>query len=114
MTVEELKEALRKWDSGLEARIKVGEGFYEFNDMDIYMNDFGRVAIDIGYPDRENEIDELQDEISDLEDDIDEKDAVIDNAYNEAIDLKNLLDESKEPDMTEVRRLVKQIVDILT
>ena len=82
--------------------------------MDIYMNDFGRVAIDIGYPDRENEIDELQEEISDLEGDIEEKDDVIDNAYNEAIDLKNLLDESKEPDMNEVRRLVKQIVATLT
>lgn len=114
MTVGELREALRKWDSGLDVRTKVGEEFYEFDDMDIYMNDFGRVAIDIGYPDRENEIDELQDEIYDLEGDIEEKDDVIDNAYNEAIGLKNLLDESKEPDMNEVRRLVKQIVAILT
>ena len=114
MTVGELREALEKWDSELEVRIQVGEGFQEFSDMDIYMNDFGRVAIDIGYPDRENEIDELQEEIYDLEGDIEEKDDVIDNAYNEAIDLKNLLDESKEPDMNEVRRLVKQIVAILT
>ena len=49
-----------------------------------------------------------------MEGDIEEKDDVIDNAYNEAIDLKNLLDESKEPDMNEVRRLVKQIVATLT
>ena len=48
MTVGELREALRKWDSGLDVRTKVGEEFYEFDDMDIYMNDFGRVAIGIG------------------------------------------------------------------
>ena len=34
MTVGELREALRKWDSGLDVRTKVGEEFYEFDDMD--------------------------------------------------------------------------------
>lgn len=49
-----------------------------------------------------------------MECDVAERDGIIDIAGETALELNDLLDESKEPDMNEVRRLVKQIVAILT
>ena len=113
MTVGELREALRKWDSDLEVRIQVGEEFQEFSDMDIYMNDFGRISIDSGCSDMEDELDELREEVDDLEYDVAERDGVIDLANETAQDLNDLLEESQEPDLKEIRRLTKLLVSIL-
>ena len=113
MTVGELREALEKWDSNLEVRIQVGEEFQEFSDRNIYMNDFGRIAIDSGCSDMGDELDELREEVDDLEYDVTERDGVIDLAGETAQDLKDLLEESQEPNMNEVRRLTKLLLDIL-
>lgn len=113
MTVGELREALGRWDSNLEVRIQVGEGFQEFSDTDIYMNNFGRISIDSGCPDTEDELDELREEVDDLEYDVADREGVIDLAGEAAQDLNDLLEESKEPDMNEVRRLTKLLLDIL-
>ena len=113
MTVGELREALGRWDSNLEVRIQVGEEFQKFSDMDIYMNDFGRIAIDSGCSDMEDELDELREEVDDLEYDVTERDGVIDLAGETAQDLNDLLEESQKPDLNEIKRLSKLLLDIL-
>lgn len=113
MTVGELREALKKWDSDLDVRIQVGEEFQEFSDMDIHMNDFGRIAIDSGCSNMEDELDELREEVDDLEYDVAEREDVIDNAYNEAANLMRFLAESPELNIDEVKRLAKIIMDTL-